>query len=60
VDCFRLRGPDDAGDLDWETLTRSDLLLIEWPERAGAWAPAPAVRIALSDAGDDLRQLDLQ
>lgn len=60
VDCFRLRHPDDAGDLDWETLSGSDLLLIEWPERAGAWAPAPAIRIALSDAGDDLRQLDLR
>jgi tRNA threonylcarbamoyladenosine biosynthesis protein TsaE len=60
VDCFRLRHPDEAGDLDWETLAVSDLLLIEWPERAGVWAPSASVRIGISDAGDDLRQLELR
>ncbi|MGH7593607.1 MAG: tRNA (adenosine(37)-N6)-threonylcarbamoyltransferase complex ATPase subunit type 1 TsaE [Gemmatimonadales bacterium] len=60
VDCYRLRHPDEAADLDWETLTAADLLLIEWPERAGAWAPAPTVRIRIADAGDDLRRVELQ
>ena len=55
VDCYRLRHPDDAADLDWETMIASDVLLIEWPERAGAWAPKPWVRIRLEHAGDDTR-----
>lgn len=60
VDCFRLRHPDEAADLDWQTLTASDLLLIEWPERAGAWAPPASVRLRISHVGDDLRRVDLE
>ncbi len=41
LDCFRLRTPAEAADLDWEGLLRDgDAVLIEWPERAGAWLPA--------------------
>ncbi len=59
LDCYRLRAEDDAVDLDWATLAVSDLLLIEWPERAGAWAPAPTRRVRLDHAGDDTRTLAL-
>jgi tRNA threonylcarbamoyladenosine biosynthesis protein TsaE len=59
VDCYRLRHPDEAADLDWDTLLAADLLLIEWPERAGAWAPPPSVRACLAHAGDDTRILEL-
>lgn len=59
VDCYRLRHPEEAADLDWETLMSSDLLLVEWPERAGPWAPPPAVRVRITDAGGDLRRLEL-
>ena len=54
LDCYRLRHPEEAADLDWETLAAADLLLIEWPERAGAWAPAATqhVRLAHCDDGD--------
>jgi tRNA threonylcarbamoyladenosine biosynthesis protein TsaE len=41
LDCYRLRTPAEAADLDWEGLLRDgDAVLIEWPERAGAWLPA--------------------
>jgi tRNA threonylcarbamoyladenosine biosynthesis protein TsaE len=50
VDCYRLRDPDEASDLDWETMLEGNLLLIEWPERAGPWAPPPALRIRLDYA----------
>ncbi len=59
VDCYRLREPDEARDLDWATLTGADLLLIEWPERAGAWAPAPTHTITLSHTGTEQRILEL-
>ena len=60
VDCYRLRHSDEAADLDWERLAAADLLLIEWPARAGAWAPPPSVHIAIADAGDDRRRLELR
>jgi tRNA threonylcarbamoyladenosine biosynthesis protein TsaE len=41
LDCYRLRTPAEAADLDWEGLLRDgDAVLIEWPERAGAWLPS--------------------
>ena len=48
LDCYRLRSPDDAADLDWATLESARALLLEWPERAGAWAPRPTHRIRLA------------
>jgi tRNA threonylcarbamoyladenosine biosynthesis protein TsaE len=60
VDCYRLRHPDEAADLDWETLLGADLLLIEWPERAGAWSPPPSLRVRLAHAGDDTRVVELR
>jgi tRNA threonylcarbamoyladenosine biosynthesis protein TsaE len=59
IDCYRLRHPDEAADLDWETLLGADLLLIEWPERAGPWTPPPSLRVRLAHAGDDTRVLEL-
>jgi tRNA threonylcarbamoyladenosine biosynthesis protein TsaE len=59
LDCYRLRHPDDAADLDWEALSRADLVLIEWPERAGAWAPPPTHRILLGHDGDETRTLEV-
>lgn len=40
VDCYRLRTPDEARDLGFDDMMRAGaIVLIEWPERAGAWAP---------------------
>ena len=40
VDCYRLKSPDDARDIGFEDMTRERaIVLIEWPERAGPWAP---------------------
>jgi tRNA threonylcarbamoyladenosine biosynthesis protein TsaE len=48
LDCFRLRSPDEAADLDWEGLVgEGDAILVEWPERAGPWLPAVSRRFRL-------------
>jgi len=61
VDCYRLRHPDEAHDLDWETLAAADVLLIEWPERAGEWAPRPTRSVALAHtANPELRRVELR
>lgn len=60
VDCYRLRRPDEARDLDWDTLRTGSALLIEWPERAGAWAPRPSRRVTLEHtANPELRKVEL-
>ncbi len=48
LDCFRLRSPDEAADLDWEgLLAEGDAILVEWPERALGWVPPPTRRFRL-------------
>jgi tRNA threonylcarbamoyladenosine biosynthesis protein TsaE len=57
LDCFRLQSPDEAADLDWEGLmSEGDAILVEWPERAGAWIPAPARRFRLYHLSDPERR----
>jgi tRNA threonylcarbamoyladenosine biosynthesis protein TsaE len=57
LDCFRLRSPEEAADLDWEGLmSEGDAILIEWPERAGPWLPAPTRRFRLSHLMDPDRR----
>lgn len=57
LDCYRLRSPEEAADLDWEALlSEGDAVLIEWPERAGAWVPEPTMRLRLSHLDDPGRR----
>ena len=57
LDCFRLRSPDEAADLDWEGIVaEGDAILIEWPERAGAWIPTPTRRFRLVHLSDPARR----
>ncbi len=59
LDCYRLRSHDEAADLDWDDIAGSDVVLIEWPDRAGPWAlPATAV-ITLDHDGEDTRRVEL-
>ncbi len=61
VDCFRLRTADEAADLDWETLVREgDVVLVEWPERAGPWLPPPTLRLRLSHLAADPERRGLE
>jgi tRNA threonylcarbamoyladenosine biosynthesis protein TsaE len=58
VDCYRLRSPDEAADLDLDALRRdARLMLIEWPERAGAYAPPPDAHLRLRHADRPERRL---
>jgi tRNA threonylcarbamoyladenosine biosynthesis protein TsaE len=60
VDCYRLRAPDEARDLGFDDMVREGaIVLIEWPERAGPWAPPldRHFRLRYGDA-PDLRELE--
>jgi tRNA threonylcarbamoyladenosine biosynthesis protein TsaE len=57
LDCYRLRSTDEAADLDWEGLVaEGDAILVEWPERAGEWLPAPTRRFRLHHLADGSRR----
>ena len=57
LDCFRLRSPEEAADLDWEGLmAEGDAILVEWPERAGSWIPTPTRRFRLHHMDDPARR----
>ncbi len=57
LDCYRLRQAEEAADLDWEgLLAEGDVLLVEWPERAGAWLPRPTRRFRLHHLPDGSRR----
>lgn len=54
LDCYRLKHPGEAQDLDWETLLADgDAVLVEWPERAAGWIPEPTLRCRLAYLPDD-------
>ena len=48
VDLYRLDGPRDLQNIGWDDLVQSDaLLLVEWPDRAGALLPPDHLPIQL-------------
>jgi tRNA threonylcarbamoyladenosine biosynthesis protein TsaE len=58
VDCYRLRHPDEARDLGFDDMVREGaIILIEWPERAGPWAPPLDRHLQLFYDGDPLRRV---
>lgn len=56
VDLYRLDGPDQLQNIGWDDIVSADaLVLIEWPERAGALVPEDHLPIQLrhvDGAGD--------
>jgi tRNA threonylcarbamoyladenosine biosynthesis protein TsaE len=60
VDCYRLRHPDEARDLGFDDMVREGaIVLIEWPERAGPWAPPLDRHFRLTyGAQPDIRELE--
>ena len=58
VDCYRLRHPDEARDLGFDDMVRERaIILIEWPERAGPWAPPLDRHLQLSYDEDPSRRV---
>lgn len=58
IDCYRLRQPDEARDLGFDDMVREGaIMLIEWPERAGAWTPPLDRHFQLSYDADPTRRI---
>lgn len=56
-DLYRLDDPEEAVELGLDEARAEAVLLIEWPERLGAFLPADALRLTLSGAGTPERSL---
>jgi tRNA threonylcarbamoyl adenosine modification protein YjeE len=62
LDLYRLRDPDELWELGWEELgTKSELVLVEWPERAGEHLPQDRWDVHLSppEPGSYLRIVEI-
>ena len=54
LDLYRLRGPEELTNIGWDDIVRdAALVLVEWPERAGARLPPDHVPIRLEHVPDD-------
>ena len=54
-DLWRIDDTSALHELDWDT-ARSDVVLVEWPERLGALRPTDALTVALHLLGDTQRR----
>ncbi|MFW7269097.1 tRNA (adenosine(37)-N6)-threonylcarbamoyltransferase complex ATPase subunit type 1 TsaE [Gluconacetobacter sp. Hr-1-5] len=54
-DLWRLEGPEGLHELGWDDACEG-IVLVEWPDRLGALAPADALRIVLSVTGEETRE----
>lgn len=57
-DLYRLDGPGGLMELGWDE-AREGIVLVEWPERLGALAPAGALTVTLEPLEGDARRITL-
>jgi tRNA threonylcarbamoyladenosine biosynthesis protein TsaE len=58
MDLYRLERPDEVWTLGWRELGEADeIVLVEWPERAGPLLPPDRWEIRLEHAGATLRRV---
>ncbi len=61
LDLYRLSGPAEMLDLDYEDFFDSDgLCVVEWAERAGALLPKQSLHIEFQHGGGDTRRISIQ
>lgn len=60
MDLFRLRDPDELWELGWDEVgTERELVMVEWPERAGSLLPADRweIQLVVPSPGSLLREV---
>lgn len=63
VDLYRIESTDELWELGWADLGQdSEIVLVEWPERAGDILPADHWSISLTPAAEspDLREVEVR
>lgn len=62
VDLYRIETPEELWDLGWDELGASaEMVLVEWPERAGDYLPRDwwEIHLILPEAGSILREVEV-
>jgi tRNA threonylcarbamoyladenosine biosynthesis protein TsaE len=60
-DLYRIQSPDELTEIGWEEALADGIVLVEWPQRAGALLPAGRLDLILSfGAGSEARRAVLQ
>ncbi|MFO7807621.1 MAG: tRNA (adenosine(37)-N6)-threonylcarbamoyltransferase complex ATPase subunit type 1 TsaE [Candidatus Moraniibacteriota bacterium] len=61
IDCYRIESEEEILDLGWEEIiaNKSNLILIEWPERIKNILPEKYVKIILKIIGKEKRKLEV-
>lgn len=57
LDAYRLSGPQEAIDLDLETLLEQGILVVEWADRIAAALPEDMLQVNLHYVDEDQRDL---
>lgn len=52
-DLYRLEDPEEIHELGWEEAMAEGLVIVEWPERLGTFAPAQYLDISLKAVEND-------
>jgi tRNA threonylcarbamoyladenosine biosynthesis protein TsaE len=60
LDLYRFDGLSDEEWGNLEPYFEGAVVFVEWPERAGAWLPAPAARVRLRHLGGEHRLVELE
>ncbi|MEX2529754.1 MAG: tRNA (adenosine(37)-N6)-threonylcarbamoyltransferase complex ATPase subunit type 1 TsaE [Gemmatimonadota bacterium] len=63
MDLYRLRDPDELWELGWEELGASnEIVLVEWPERAGEHLPEDRweIHLLLPEPGSSVREVQVR
>jgi len=59
-DLYRIQSPDELTEIGWDEALADGIVLVEWPDRAGALMPVHRLDIALSfGASSETRQAAL-
>lgn len=62
IDLYRLRDPEELWELGWDELGRgSELVIVEWPERAGDHLPTDRwdIHLAAPEPGSSFRTVEI-
>ncbi|MBZ6379468.1 tRNA (adenosine(37)-N6)-threonylcarbamoyltransferase complex ATPase subunit type 1 TsaE [Pacificimonas flava] len=57
ADLYRLETPREAEALALDEILYDGALLVEWPDRGGAWVPGPALGLRIDGNGEGPRTL---
>lgn len=58
-DLYRLKEPEEIFDLGWDDAVAGGIVLVEWAERLGPYAPRSAKTIVIEPTGEHSRRIEI-